>query len=501
MKRPIRTAALVLAATALTGAPFAYQALAQEQRGLTEAQLVIAPPAGAPMSFADLIESVSPAVVSVNTTATIEAPTLPDGMTNPFEGTPFEDFFGDAFPRMPEDYESRGVGSGFFISADGHIVTNNHVVDDADEIMVRLNDERELTATLIGTDAATDLALLKVESDNGKPFPYVKFDRDPAARVGDWVVAVGSPFGFGNTATAGIISADGRQIGAGPYTDFLQVDAPINRGNSGGPLFDLAGNVIGVNTAIFSPSGGNVGIGFAIPSELASKVVDQLMTAGKVSRGWLGVSIQAVSDDLAEALGIDEAKGALVSRVFEGSPALKSGVKVGDLVLKLDGVEVKDNLHLTRMVGDLKAGQTARFEVLRDGKIRNVSVKIGERPSEDALAQGLAGPDAGEDEGEEMLGLSVGVLEDDAREAFDLEPGEGGVLIQRVARGSEAAKKGLTAGEAIVKVGGQKVGSPEEFADAVEKARKDDRESVLLFVKTAQGFGRFVAIPLQGDEG
>ena len=344
-------------------------------------------PHGAPLSFADLIEQVEPAVVSVNVVTEREVGRLADmeQFFEQFRGMPGLDEFLEERRQEEEDQdeprtqEGRSLGSGFFISQDGYIVTNNHVVEGATEIEVVLKDGSELEAELVGTDPQTDLAVLRVK-DKGT-YPFVHFGTAQTMRKGDWVVALGNPFGLGDTATAGILSADGREIGPdSPYTDFLQIDASINRGNSGGPTFDLNGNVIGVNTAIFSPTGGSVGIGFAIPAELASEVTKSLIKDGKVSRGWLGVTIQDVTDDMAEAQGLAEVRGAIIADVNDESPARKAGLKRGDVILSVNGRDTTDATSVTRMVGKLLAGSKNEFTVLRDGKRQKISVTVGERP-------------------------------------------------------------------------------------------------------------------------
>jgi len=457
-------------------------------------------PRGAPMSFADLIERVSPAVVSVNVVSEREVGGLGDAeqFFERFRGMPgFEEFMerrreeegeeGDE----PRTREGRSLGSGFFITATGHIVTNNHVIADATEIEVALEDGRELKAELVGTDPQTDLAVIKV-IDPGT-YPFVKFSTDTNLRRGDWVVALGNPFGLGGTATAGILSADGRDIGNdSPYTDFLQIDASINRGNSGGPTFDLKGNVVGVNTAIFSPTGGSVGIGFAIPSELAIAVTDQLMANGKVSRGWLGVTIQDVTADMADALSLAEAKGAIVSDLLEGGPALKSGVKRGDVIVGVNGVDIEDATGLTREVADLIAGSTNKFDVLRDNKRVTVNVTIGERP-EDPWAD-ERGPNApsstekdDEPEGtERMLGVSLRAMDDTSREALGLSKDDKGVLVTDVDRKSPLTETGIRAGMAILEVNGRQVSTGAEYDAAIDSAKKANKVNVLMAIRNGK---------------
>jgi serine protease Do len=437
--------------------------------------------------FADLVDRVMPAVVSVQVkfaTASSEGgeggmqrmiPNLPDG--------PWGDFF-KQFPQfrqgMPDQGQPRpegmAQGSGFIISADGYAVTNNHVVKDADEVSVTMRDGTEYKAEVIGTDPKTDLALIKIKSD--KKFDHVSFTRDEP-RVGDWVMAVGNPFGLGGTVTTGIISARGRDIGAGPYDDFLQIDAAINRGNSGGPAFNLEGEVVGINTAIFSPSGGSVGIGFAIPASTAENVIASLKESGTVTRGWLGVQIQPVTEDIAESLGLKDAKGAIVAAVTEESPALAAGIQQGDTILKVDGKDVSDSRDLARKVAQIKPGQSVPVTLVRDGKTMDLSVKIGAMPAEQNMAAAKGG-EAEEGQSLADLGLKVAPAQDGA-----------GVTVVEVTPDSPAAERGLKAGDTILEVAGTEVHQPSD----IRKALKDnDRKRVLMLVKSAEG-QRFIALP------
>jgi serine protease Do len=435
--------------------------------------------------FADLVERVMPAVVSVqvkfvNASAGGQGaermiPGLPEGPWGEF----FKQFpqFRDGMPGQRQRPEGgMGQGSGFIISADGYAVTNNHVVKDANEVTVTMNDGTELKAEVIGTDPKTDLALIKIQSD--KKFDFVAFtDENP--RVGDWVMAVGNPFGLGGTVTTGIISASGRVIGAGPYDDFLQIDAAINRGNSGGPAFNLEGEVVGINTAIFSPSGGSVGIGFAIPSSTAENVIASLKESGTVTRGWLGVRIQPVTEDIAEGLGLAEAKGAIVSDVTEDSPALAAGIAQGDTILKVDGKDISDSRDLSRKVADLKPGQSVPVTVVRDGKTMDISVKIGTMPDEPKMAS----KESGKAETSLSLsdfGLKVAPAQDGA-----------GVTVTEVEPGSPAAERGLKAGDVILEVAGKEVNEPSDVRDALKASTK---KRVLMLVKTEDG-QRFLALP------
>jgi serine protease Do len=440
--------------------------------------------------FGDLVERVMPAVVSVqvkfaNASAEGEdaqgmMPGLPEGPWGEF----FKQFpqFRNGMPGGQDDGERpRGggmaQGSGFIITADGYAVTNNHVVKDADEVTVTMNDGAELKAKVVGTDPRTDLALIKIESE--KKFDYVSFTNDKP-RVGDWVMAVGNPFGLGGTVTTGIISASGRVIGAGPYDDFLQIDAAINRGNSGGPAFNLEGEVVGINTAIFSPSGGSVGIGFAIPASTAENVIASLKESGTVTRGWLGVQIQPVTEDIAESLGLAAAKGAIVSNVTEDSPALAAGIQQGDTILKVDGKEIADSRDLSRKVADLKPGQSVPLTVVRDGKTTEIEVKIGTMPDEPKMA--AAGSDGKKEEGLSLsdFGLKVAPAQDGA-----------GVAVTEVEPGSPAAERGLKAGDVILEVAGAEVHQPSDVRDAL---KANTKKRVLMLVKSGDG-QRFLALP------
>lgn len=464
-------------------------------------------PGGAPMSFADLIEEVSPAVVSINVVSEREVPQMriPD-LLNPFrDPTEPED---DGEDEDEGDRETRrvgGLGSGFFISEDGFIVTNNHVIDDATEITVVMTDGTELEADLIGADAETDLAVLKVE-DRPQPFRFVQFSDNVDLRVGDWVVAVGNPFGLGGTATAGIVSAKGQRNDrgrSGTYVDYIQTDASINRGNSGGPTFDLRGNVIGVNTAILSPSGGSVGIGFAIPADVASNIVDMLIEDGEVTRGWLGVTIQNLNEDMAEALGMPNDNGAIISSVTEDSPADQFGLERGDIVLGLNGRSVEDSTDLTRQVGSLIAGTRNDFRLIRDGREQVVRVKVDIRPKDlSALTAAEADdPDPDDFEGKDEdapLGVMVAALDSDTLEEIGLKPGEGGVIITDLMRRGALGEMGLRPGFVIAEVNLEPVTTPDAYREAIEDARSDGRENVVLGI-VSEGRMIYLAAPLNGN--
>jgi serine protease Do len=459
--------------------------------GLAAPPAVAQTPSTAPaQGFGDLVEKVMPAVVSVDARIGRNAAAPDDGEeeSQPFAlpelppDSPFRQFF-DQFPRrqQPSPHE-RGVsqGSGFIISSDGYVVTNNHVVQGAEELTVRTNTDEEFTAKVVGTDPKTDLALLKIES--GKPFAFVSFAKKEP-RVGDWVIAVGNPFGLGGTVTTGIISARGRNIGSGPYDDFLQIDAPIIKGNSGGPAFNLDGEVIGINTAIFSPSGGSVGIGFAIPAYEAVHVIDDLREMGAVTRGWLGVQIQPITDDIAESVGLKSDDGALVADVTPNSPALKAGLRTGDAIVMLNGAAVKDPSDLSKRVARLEPGQDATLTVMREGAEKEITFTVGKMPGDKELAAATAKGDAPVKPVPSRLGLSL-----------EPAPDGRGVLIAGVAQDSPAAAKGLKPGDVILQVGGADVDEPAALSAAIEEAVKNGQKHVLCLVRTGDR-QRFVAIP------
>lgn len=469
----------VLAAPALFSTPSAAK------------EIVVAPPNGAPMSFADLIEKVNPAVVSITVKQKADGAEAADESEPGDVPRGFEDFL----RRLPQQQAPRraptALGSGFFINEKGYIVTNHHVIDNASDISIRLSSGKEYSATLVGSDSPTDLAVIKIDKPD-QNFPYVSFDLDSDLRVGDWVVAVGNPFGLEGTATAGIVSARGRKdVGAGSsYVDFLQIDAPINRGNSGGPTFDLRGRVVGVNSAIFSPTGGSVGIGFAIPSETASEVVNALMNGGRVARGYLGVTVQGVDADMAKSLGLATAKGAMVLGVSDDSPAARAGIHQGDVILRIGEHEVEDYRDLTRRIGALPAGKDASFVVLRDGKQSNVAVRLIERPSEDKLASGGAGQRGGSDDraappnaGEvrqAALGVAVRPATPAEREKLSLTSDKGGLIIAKIDADSALAEKGVQEGDVILAATSKVIRTPADLASAVDAANKAKRPILLL---------------------
>jgi len=442
-----------------------------------------------PISFADLVEDVSPAVVNITTSTTVAArmdtnrPRAPEGM-------PFQDFFNEFFDRegqtQPRPRQSQALGSGFVISPDGFIVTNNHVIEGADEIRIEFFSGLTLNAELVGTDPATDLALLKVEHDS--PLPFVAWGDSEAARVGDWVVAVGNPLGQGFSVSAGIISALGRAL-QGNYDDYLQTDAAINRGNSGGPLFNMNGEVIGVNTAILSPTGGSIGIGFAMSSNVAERVIAQLQEFGTTRRGWLGVRIQDVGPDVAEALGLSNASGALVTEVMEG-PARNGGVLTGDVITRFDGGAVRDTRDLVRRVADAGVGRSVEVIVFRDGQEEVVSVTLGLR--EDG---GASAPAQRPMEPARALGMELAPLTDQMRAEMSLAPTMQGLVVRAVEPGSDAETKGIRAGDIITEAGQEPVTSIADFNARVTDAREAGRRTVLVMVRRGED-PRFVALAL-----
>jgi serine protease Do len=448
-----------------------------------------------PTGFADIVAKVKPAVISVRVRMDAEkTASLEDnddnGQTQP--GAPLDRFFKqfgfkqfgmpDGAPNGMATPRSRPVnaeGSGFFISADGYAVTNNHVVDHAKTVQVVTDDGRIMPAKVIGTDPKTDLALIKVE---GSDLPFVHFaDHDP--RIGDWVIAVGNPFGLGGTVTAGVVSARGRDIGAGPYDDFIQIDAPVNKGNSGGPTFDTNGNVIGVNTAIFSPSGGSVGIGFDIPAETVKTVVAQLKDHGQVTRGWIGVQIQPVTADIADSLGLKKAEGALVSEPQNGSPAAKAGIVAGDVITTVDGASVKDAHTLARKIGTMAPGTSVKLGVLRDGSEKNVTLSLGTLPDE---RQANAAAQGGSENGTPRLGLTLAPA--------SAVGANQGVAVTAVDPAGPAADRGMKSGDVILDVAGKMVSSPSDVSKEIADLHKAGKKTVLMRVKSGNAT-RFVAIP------
>ncbi len=484
----------------------------------TETKLPSPIPPGAPATFADIAHNLLPAVVNISSTMKTEtnetAEGLPEGMPD-FQfppGSPFEDFFKEFMERHGQNggdgngggepaIPPSSLGSGFVIDADkGYIVTNNHVIKDAEEVRVTFQDDTTIPAKIVGKDEKLDIAVLKVETD--KKLTAVPFGDSEKMRVGDWVLAIGNPFGLGGTVTAGIISAQQRNINAGPYDDFIQTDASINRGNSGGPMFDLQGNVIGINTAIFSPSGGSVGIGFAIPSNMAKSVVSQLIEYGKTRRGWIGVRIQSVTEEIAESLGLPKSEGALVASITPGGPAEKSKLEPGDIITEFDGKEVNAMRNLPRIVAETPIDKDVKVKLWRDGKEQTVTIKVAEleKAEEEGLleetAQAEKAPDVAKGIEVANVGMTLGSLTETARKQFNVPDDVTGVVVTKVDPSSEAAAKGMMAGDVVVEVGQQAMDNPKLAADAFEKAKKDGKTSVLLLVNR-EGDVRFVALRLK----
>ena len=446
----------------------------------------------APDSFADLADMVSPSVVNITTSTTIAAPA--DGGPIVPEGSPFEDFFkrfgNPNAPRGPQ--RSNALGSGFVISEDGYIVTNNHVIEGADEISIEFFSGKTLDAKLIGTDPKTDIALLKVESD--APLPFVNFGDSNVMRVGDWVMAMGNPLGQGFSVSAGIVSARNREL-SGTYDDFIQTDAAINRGNSGGPLFNMDGQVIGVNTAILSPNGGSIGIGFSMASNVVAKVVQQLKDFGETRRGWLGVRIQDVTPDVAEAMGLKDPKGALVTDVPDG-PAKDGGVLSGDVIVGFEGTAISDTRDLVRRVADADVGKAVRLEVLREGKTQTLLVTLGRREEAEATETAVAGEDPVTPASKDVLGMTLGVLGADQLSDLNLPQGTEGLVVTGLDEAGEAYDKGVRAGDVITEAGQQKVASIADLEARISEAKDAGRKSLLLLIRRGAD-PRFVALSVE----
>jgi serine protease Do len=459
----------------------------------------------APDSFADLSAKLLPAVVNVSSSQTVTAKNGPGPGVGPEmpifpPGSPFEQFFKDFLNRnrpgqggggggdnQPAPRRAQSLGSGFIVDAAGYVVTNNHVIEGADEVSVILQDNTALKAEIIGRDESGDIALLKVKTD--RPLPTVDFGDSSASRVGDWVLAIGNPFGLGGSVTAGIVSARGRDIHQGQYDDFIQTDAAINRGNSGGPLFNMDGQVIGINTAIFSPSGGSIGIGFSIPSNMAKNIVAQLKEFGHPRRGWLGVKIQQVTPEIAESLGLKDASGAMVAGVTDGGPAEKAKIHGGDIILKFDGQDVKEMHNLPRIVADAEVGKDVPVVLWRDGKEMTVQTVLAERPADVQLA--AADPtkpaDATKPTDISGLGLKVAPVSQDLKDKFQLQDSQKGVVITDVTPNTPAAERGLKPGDVIVEVQQGPITSPGDVQKQVDAARKADRKFVLMLIQREGG--------------
>lgn len=459
-----------------------------------------APPPLAPTTFADVAERQIPTVVNVSTTQEIRAPEeMPEipGMPDLPPGSPFEEFFREFWGQQrgaPAPRPVSSLGSGFIVDAGGLIVTNAHVIEGADAIRVILHDETTLDAEVVGTDAMTDIAVLRVAAPHG--MPAARWGDSDRVRVGDWVMAIGNPFGLGGTVTTGILSARARDINQGPYDDYLQTDASINRGNSGGPLFNLQGEVIGINTAIFSPTGGSVGIGFATPSALARGVVDDIIRYGSPRRGWLGVQIQAVTAEIAESLGIAEERGALVTAVTPGGPAEAAGVRQGDIILDFGGVSVDRMRQLPRIVAETSIGADVPVTILRDGRQRQLQVTVGDLDAMQAAAPADPPPRGTPPEsGDAVLGLTLAPLNGTMREDFGVPEDIEGVVVTEVAPNSAAAERGIGRGDVIIEVGQEPVRDPAGVASRIRDAREAGRRTVLLLV-SRQGDSRYVPLPL-----
>ena len=457
--------------------------------------------AAGPESIADIAEPLLDAVVNISTSQTLTgsrgnpAPQLP-------EGSPFEEFFDEFFDNNPEEDNGprrvQSLGSGFVIDPAGIIITNNHVIADADEISAKFSDGTSLVAEVIGRDEKTDIAVLRVESE--EPLPSLKFGSAEKLRVGDWVMAIGNPFGLGGTVTVGIVSARNRNIQSGPYDNFIQTDAAINRGNSGGPLFNLDGEVIGINTAIYSPTGGSIGIGFAIPAESAVNVINQLREFGETRRGWLGVRIQEVTDDIAEGLLLAEAKGALISGITEEGPAEEAGLLPGDVIVEFDG-EAVDAMHeLPRIVANRPIGKEVTIAILRKGERQEVTAKLG-RLEDFENQQAELSDEISESEPEKEivvgpLGLSLSDMTPAHREEYEIDSEVEGVVVTNVAEGSVASEKRIQAGDVIVEISQETVATPEDVEERIDALKQDGRKAALLLMSNPNGDLRFVAVAI-----
>ena len=483
------TSALLLGGTAVTLAVQPSVISAQTAQNEPGAINAAAPRAGAPMSFAEMVAKLQPAVVNISTTQRVTVP------SNPFTGTPFEQFFGQrgGGGGAPRTQEGQSLGSGFLISADGYVVTNNHVISagapnaTVESVRVTLADQREFDARVVGRDPASDLAVLKIE---GRSLPFVRFGNSAQARVGDWVVAIGNPFGLGGSVTAGIISSVNRVTGGGPFDRFIQTDASINRGNSGGPLFDMQGNVIGINSQILSPTGGNVGIGFAIPAEQARPIVETLMKGKTPERGYLGVGIQPITEDLASALGIERNKGELIVRVEPGEAADKAGIEQGDVIVKVNGRDVDPQNTLSYLVANSAPGTRVPIELIRDGRRVSVTATVGTRPSEDDIA-GFQMDQEGEiPEGtppsanvRDSLGLNVQPLTPAIARSIGVDPATRGVVVAAVDPSSDAGRKGLRRGDVIRSVNRQPVANAADIQRQVQAVRQAGRDQILVVIQ------------------
>ena len=495
------------AALSLAGFPAGAQVAQNDDSHMAR----VVPRAGAPESFADLTAQLQPAVVNISTRQRIE---VSSGGGNPFAGTPFEGLFnqrrGQTEDAEPQFREGQSLGSGFLISADGYVVTNNHVVSpngrgSVEEITVTLPDGNEYEAELVGTDPQSDLAVLKVS--RREPFPFVKFGDSAQARVGDWVIAIGNPFGLGGTVTSGIVSSVLRSAGGGAYDRYLQTDAAINRGNSGGPLFDMQGNVIGINNAIISPTGGSVGIGFAIPAETAEPIVDMLVRGVEIERGYLGIQIQPVSDDVASSLGLRRNRGEIVQMVQPGEAAARAGIEPGDIVLSVNGRDVTPDQTLSYLVANIAPGTTIPVDIIRDGDRRRINVTVGKRPGEDEIRQNqMFDPDAEPEDDmapsdnaviEDSLGLQVLPLTATIARQLGASADTRGLVVASVDSNSDAARKGLQRGDIILTANYRPVVEVADLEKTVRGAQADDRDAVLLRVQRRGGSPSYIAVRMR----
>nr|WP_208402992.1 Do family serine endopeptidase [Sphingomonas japonica] len=470
---------------------------AQNEPGAIQAQ---SPRAGAPTSFADMVARLQPAVVNISTTQRVTVQN-----SNPFAGTPFENFFGNrGGGGRPTTREGQSLGSGFIISEDGYVVTNNHVISPGarnatvESVTVTLSDGKEYVAKVVGRDEESDLAVLKIDGDN---LPFVRFGDSKQARVGDWVVAIGNPFGLGGTVTAGIISALNR-VAAGPYDRFIQTDASINQGNSGGPMFDMQGNVIGINSQILSPTGGNVGVGFAIPAEQAAPIVATLRRGDTVTRGYLGVGIQPVTPEIAAALGLEEDRGEIIRSVEPDQAAQRAGIRPGDIVVGVAGQEVTEQQTLSILVANTRPGTRLPIELIRDGRRQTVTATVGTRPSQEELA-GFQMDEEGEpampDPGataDATLGLSVQALTPQIARSIGVDPSVRGVVVSGADPSSDAGQKGIRRGDVIISINRQPVTSAADITRGVAAARSAGRDQVLLYIQRGRGAPAFFPIEI-----
>ncbi|PSH69892.1 serine protease [Phyllobacterium brassicacearum] len=501
------TAAIALIAFAATSATPAFVTVARAQTQPVPVPNSEQPRAQGPASVADLADGLIDAVVNISTSQTVKGQ---DGDSGPIpmpkvpEGSPFQEFFDEYFGKQNPgqnnpSHKVQSLGSGFVVDAQqGIIVTNNHVIADADEIEVNFNDGSKLKAELVGKDTKTDIAVLKVDPKKHK-LVAVKFGDSSKTRIGDWVMAIGNPFGFGGTVTVGIVSARNRDINSGPYDNFIQTDAAINRGNSGGPLFDMYGQVIGINTAIISPTGGSIGIGFAIPAELASGVIAQLREFGETRRGWLGVRIQPVTDEIAESLGMPSSKGALVAGIIDGGPVANGSILAGDVIIRFDGKPVNNVKDLPRVVAESPVGKEVDVVIVRKGKEETVKVTLGRLEDSEQQAKKDDQTGQGEDgavQNVDVLGMTLDTLNDDTRKSFGISKEVQGVLITEVQNDSVAANKRIQAGDVIVDIAQEAVSSPDDVAARIEKLRDEGRKNALLMLASKTGELRFVTLQM-----